>query len=298
VTTRINSVQPDVVHGHGAKGAAYARLSRAGPQAIRAYTPHGGSLVYRPGTFSGLFYRTIEWMLIRHTDVFLFESAFANATFRTEVGTPRSTVRIVHNGVGAAEFAPVVPGPVATDLVFIGELRPVKGVDLLIDAIAQLDAAGRTVTVTIVGDGPDRAELMARAERRGLGGAVHFAGAMPARQAFARARIIVVPSRAESLPYVVLEAAAAGLPIIATDVGGVAEIFGPSSSRLIPPHDPAALSRAIASALDHPDALQAAALKIQDRVRSEFSIDGMVEGVLAGYRNAIAARAGHWLTVS
>ena len=60
-------------------------------------------------------------------------------------------MRVIHNGVAKAEFEPVTPAPDATDLVFIGELRPVKGIDILIDAIAALHAAGRTVTATLIG---------------------------------------------------------------------------------------------------------------------------------------------------
>ena len=68
---------------------------------------------------------------------------------------------------------------------------------------------------------------------------------MPTREAFAGARAIVVPSRAESMPYVVLEAIAAGMPIIATRVGGIPEIFGPAADELVAPGDAAALARAI-----------------------------------------------------
>ena len=61
----IKNAAPDVLHGHGAKGAALARLTPSAPNAIRVYTPHGGSLVYRPGTLAGGFYRTLEWLLRR-----------------------------------------------------------------------------------------------------------------------------------------------------------------------------------------------------------------------------------------
>jgi len=91
-------VAPDVLHGHGAKGAALARLTLSAPQAIRVYTPHGGSLVYRPGTIAGGFYRTLEWLLKWRTDLFLFESSYIAALFRAEIGHPPGIVRVVHNG--------------------------------------------------------------------------------------------------------------------------------------------------------------------------------------------------------
>ncbi len=111
--------------------------------------------------------------------------------------------------------------------------------------------------------------------------------AMPARQALTLGRIMVVPSRAESLPYVVLEAAAAGKPLIATRVGGIPEIYGPLSDTLVPPTDAAALARAIAQAIDHPDATADVARKLRERVAASFSVDSMVDGVLAAYQTAL-----------
>jgi glycosyltransferase involved in cell wall biosynthesis len=102
--------------------------------------------------------------------------------------------------------------------------------------------------------------------------------------------MLAIPSRAESLPYVVLEAAAASLPIIATDIGGVPEIFGPQSTQLIPPDDVTALVGAITRAIDNPDELHASAETLKRRVRSEFSVRTMVECNLAAYREAIATR--------
>ena len=74
---------------------------------------------------------------------------------------------------------------------------------------------------------------------------MRFLPPMPARQAFALGRIMVVPSRAESFPYIVLEAAAAGKSLIATGVGGIPDMFGPLAERLIPPDDCGALERAL-----------------------------------------------------
>jgi len=95
-----------------------------------------------------------------------------------------------------------------------------------------------------------------------------------------------MPSRAGSLPYIVLEAAGAGVPVIATQVGGVPEIFGPNVP-LVPPGDPPALADAIAAALDNPAASRAAAERLRERIRAGFSQTAMVDGILAAYGEAI-----------
>jgi glycosyltransferase involved in cell wall biosynthesis len=290
VSRRIAALAPDVLHGHGAKGAALARLTPNFGNAVRAYTPHGGSLVYCPGTLSGSFYRSIERLLNFRTDLFLFESSYVADLFRAKIDTPRAMVRVVRNGVGKAEFEPVTARPDATDIVCVGELRPVKAIDVLIQALAILKASGRRMTATIVGEGPDDAKLKAQTERLGLAGEIRFVGFRPAREAFAMGRMLVIPSRAESLPYIVLEAAAAGMPIIATEVGGVPEIFGPNAARLIPPDDIAALVEAMRGALVDPTTTHRTAQEVRARVRAEFSLATMVEGGIAAYREALALR--------
>jgi glycosyltransferase involved in cell wall biosynthesis len=278
----------DVVHGHGAKGGAYARL--AGGRAVRAYTPHGGTLHFDPRSPLGFVYLTLERALLPRTDLILFESAYARDVFNARVGTPAATVRVVHNGVTAAEFAPVPPDANASDLVFVGELRQLKGVDVLIEAMGMLAAAGRPVSATIVGSGPDADRFKALAQACGV--AAHFPGALPVRQAFARGRLLIVPSRAESLPYIVLEAAAAGLPMLATAVGGIPEILGPQSALLLPAGDAAALAAAITASIADPAGSRAAADALQQRVREEFTAEAMGEAVLEAYWAAIERRKG------
>jgi glycosyltransferase involved in cell wall biosynthesis len=289
VGRRAAEVGAQVLHGHGAKGGAYARLAR-GRQAIRVYTPHGGSLHYRWGTPAGLFYLTAENVLKRRTDLFLFESYYGRDTFAAKIGDPGpdALVRVVHNGVADAEFLPIKPAADATDLVFVGELRKLKGVDVMIEAMARLARDGRSLTATIVGDGADRGAFETAIAAHNLGAAIHFVGAKPARAAFALGRMLVVPSRAESLPYVVLEAAAAGLPIIATNVGGIPEIFGPDADGLVPPGDPAALAGAIAHAMQDRGARHSASLRLKSRLRASFSVDTMTDAVIDGYREALA----------
>jgi glycosyltransferase involved in cell wall biosynthesis len=291
VARRIAAVAPDVLHGHGAKGAALVRLAPRRDGAIRVCTPHGGTLVYAPGTLAGGFYRWLERLMSIRTDLFLFESNFAAAEFSRTIIQPRGPVRVVCNGVGAAEFAPLAVAPDASDLVFVGELRVLKGLDVLLAALATLKRAGRVVRTTIAGEGPDAQQFKDLSKRLELADQISFVGHVPAREALAMGRILVMPSRAESLPYVILEAAAACVPIIATRVGGIPEIFGPQSFRLVPPDDAAALADALGSALADPAQLMRAAQALQARVRAHFTVGAMVDGGLAAYREAITARS-------
>jgi glycosyltransferase involved in cell wall biosynthesis len=288
VARRIAETSPDVLHGHGAKGAAYARLAPAPGDPIRVYTPHGGSLLYKPGSIASRFYVALEIVMMPLNDLFLFESAYGSALYHSKVGTPQGLVRVVRNGVLPEDFEPITPVPDAADLVFIGELRSVKGIDVLIDAIAALHGQGIHLTAVIVGDGPDRESLPDQAKRLGLGNDVRFLGPMPARQAFSLGRLMVVPSRAESLPYVVLEAGAAGVPLISTNVGGIPEIFGPElSKRLIPAEDVGALSSALLAAVNDLASMREAGSKLRERIRAELTVDAMIDGVISAYRKAI-----------
>jgi glycosyltransferase involved in cell wall biosynthesis len=234
-----------------------------------------------------LIYLGLERALMGRTDLFLFESAYGRDTFFTRVGMPHAPVRVVHNGVSADEFAPVDPAPDVADLVFIGELRVLKGVDLLLDAVALLHREGKPVSAVVVGGGPDGERFRAQAGQLGLTGSIRFTGPLPARQAFALGRLLVVPSRAESLPYVVLEAGAAGLPMVATAVGGIPEIFGADAGVLAPPGNAASLADTIRRQLADPRGINVAAARLQTRIRDHFSVETMTEQVLAGYDEAI-----------
>jgi glycosyltransferase involved in cell wall biosynthesis len=133
------------------------------------------------------------------------------------------------------EFVPVTPKNDARDLLFLGMLRDLKGVDVFLEAIARLETAyGRNLTAHVIGQTEEPGRYEALSRRLGVADRVAFGEPMPAREAFASARMIVVPSRAESMPYVVLEAIAAGMPVVATDVGGIPEIFGPDAGALVP----------------------------------------------------------------
>jgi len=205
--------QPDVLHGHGAKGGAYARLAgswlRRQPGKRRAavfYTPHGGSLHFDPATVSGAVFMALERRLAGE-----------------KVGEVRCPTTVVANGLLESEFGPHAPFDDAADVLFLGELRVLKGVDVLLRALAQIGAArpgALAPRALIVGDGPDGNAFRQLAQTLGLGARVTFAGAMPAQQAFSMGRCLAMPSRAESFPYVVLEAAARALRDRSARTGG------------------------------------------------------------------------------
>ena len=285
----IRRLRPHVLHGHGAKAGVFIRAKGSRPDMIRVYTPHGGSLHYGIDTLRGKIYAGLERALMDRTDLFLFESEFARNTYQRMVGTPKNLVRCVFNGVTAKEFDPLVMASDATDVVYVGEFRYIKGADILVEAIARLRAAGRPVTLTLAGDGEETAALHALCEKLQLGSdAVRFIGHVQARHGFSKGQLLVVPSRGDSMPYVVIEAAAAGIPMIAANVGGIPEIFGPFTDGLVTPNDPQALANAITHALDAPDRARERAKELRERVFLHFSQRAMVDGVLAGYRDAFA----------
>ncbi|MBN9221955.1 MAG: glycosyltransferase family 4 protein [Mesorhizobium sp.] len=237
----IKELRPDVLHGHGAKGGAYARLfgsllrvSRS--RVARLYSPHGGSLHYDESTATGKLFFALERFMARFTDCLLFVSDYERRTYRRKVGEPPVPNALVYNGLRASEFGPVIARPGAADLLYIGMMRDLKGPDIFIDALAAAGPRlGRVPSAVMVGDGDDLPRYHAQVKRLGLEASVQFLRPMPAREAFTLAALVVVPSRAEAMPYIVLEALAAAKPMIATAVGGIPEIFGPGSPALIRP---------------------------------------------------------------
>jgi glycosyltransferase involved in cell wall biosynthesis len=286
----IRKLKPDVLHGHGAKAGAFIRLKGRSSKTIRVYTPHGGSLHYPLNTLKGAIYSRLERALMNRTDLFLFESAFARNTYQRTIGKPAGLVRCVFNGVTADEFDPITIADDATDIVYVGEFRHIKGADILIDAVARLRADGKQVNLTLAGDGEELEALKAQIARLGLTDAVRFIGHVKARHGFSKGRVLVVPSRGDSMPYVVIEAAAAGVPMVAANVGGIPEIFGEHTEALFAPNIVGAMADAIETALDDPEGALQRAKRLRERIFLHFSQKAMVEGIMAGYRDAFANR--------
>ncbi|MBX3569203.1 MAG: glycosyltransferase [Rhizobiaceae bacterium] len=288
----IKELRPDIVHGHGAKGGVYARLFGTllrvfRSRVARLYSPHGGSLHYDENTTTGKVFFGLERLMGRFTDHLLFVSDYERRTYRQKVGEPPIPNSLVYNGLRAGEFEPVALEADAADFLYIGMMRDLKGPDLFLDALARVEAAaGRPLRAVMVGDGDDLSSYKQQAIRLGFGERVRFVPPTAARQAFAFGRVIVIPSRAEAMPYIVLEALAAGKTMVATGVGGIPEIFPAGSPALVQP-DVGSLAQAMGRALSDPDGF-ARLMPTASDLKARFSAEVMAAEIVAAYEHALA----------
>ncbi|RWX75791.1 glycosyltransferase family 1 protein [Neorhizobium lilium] len=288
----IRSLQPDVLHGHGAKGGAVARLIGSvlrvnRYRVARFYSPHGGTLHFNRASLSGQVVLRLERMQERFADAIVFVCDYERRTYAEKVGAPRTVTQVIYNGIKDAEFEPIALAPDAADFLYIGMLRDLKGPDVFIDAFALAERAiGRPLSALMVGDGPDRDRYVEMMAERGLGRRIRMMPAMPARTGFAMAENVVVPSRAEAMPYIVLEALAAGKAVIASRVGGIPEVLGESSAGLAMPGNAGDLARIMIEALTTARWREINMPK-PDAFRSVFSASVMARSMLDLYQNVL-----------
>jgi len=288
----IKSLQPDILHGHGAKGGALARLIGSALRVnkfrvARLYSPHGGSLHFDASSLSGRAILRLERLQERFTDALVFVCDYERRIYEAKIGQPTIRGQVILNGVRDSEFEPAPATAGAADFLYIGMLRDLKGPDLFIDAFARTERAlGRPLSALIVGDGPDRDRYETMIVERGLMRRIRMLPAMPAREAFPMARTVVVPSRAEAMPYIVIEALAARKPVIASRVGGIPEILGTESEALAAPGEAGDLSHVMAAAATDPDWRERVMPKPAE-FQSVFSTSAMAEHMLDLYRSLL-----------
>ena len=285
VLQHARATRPDIIHCHGAKGGLYGRLAAHRLGIASVYTPHGGSLHYNWVTPAGAAFLGAEKFLARWGSGMVFVCRYERDVFESRIGIGRKPHAIVHNGLWPEEFTQISPDAGAADIVFLGDMRALKGVDVLIDALALCNKERRTTGV-LAGDGPDIGLFKHRAKARVLGDLVTFPGRMDAKGALALGQLLVIPSRAESFPYVVLEACAAGKPLIASDIGGIPEIL--DKAQLVPPGDAALLARRLNMVLADPAGMVQNSVAARENIRRKFTADAMVNGVLSFYGRVLA----------
>ena len=187
------------------------------------------------------------------------------ATLLAEAGADSSRLHPIHNGVDTSMFHPGAPSEARTHLglgseehivLFVGNLLPVKNPHLLLRAFAELPADSRLV---LAGKGPLRAELEALATELGIASRTRFLGPQTATQIatwMRAADVLCMTSHNEGLPNVVLEARACGLPVVATNVGGIHEVIDAAAKGLLTP--PGELAPMVKALLAHPPPSQPA----------------------------------------
>jgi len=272
----------EVVHAQLWGANLYARIAaRLGPR-----RPAVVCAERRVEAFRGGGRRALDRACAPLADAWIANShAVADFVARAH-GVERTAVAVIPNGLDATTFHPRrgdrAPGP--TRLGTVSRLVHQKGIDVAVDAVAHLVAAGQAVELVVAGDGPDRAAL----EARGAGLPVRFVGALgSAAQVGAHLRdldVFLLPSRYEGLPNALLEARATGLPAVAADGPGVAEAAGPGTT-LVPVGDAGAVAAAVAALIvdGPPPPLAAASLRSFDDVAADH---------LAAFEQALAHRRG------
>jgi glycosyltransferase involved in cell wall biosynthesis len=211
-------------------------------------------------------------------------------------GTAGGTARCAYLplGVDTERFRPVgsdagyVPG--LPRLLHVASLTGVKDQALLLDAVAGLRDRGHAFHLEIVGTGPLAGPLRDQARRLGLRGLVAFCGALPHHElpaAYAGAAVLVQSSRHEAQGMAVLEAAAAGLPVVGSAVGVLPEL-APDAAVAVPQRDPSTLADAIAGVLDDPDRRLAMGRAARRRVEADFSLDACGARFRALYASLIS----------
>lgn len=286
----IRRFQPDLVHAHGSKGGTFTRLARiASPRTPVVFTPH----LY---AFDNYFVRGAQRRVYRLVERTLAPLATlvlcvceAERELAAQIG-PAGRTRVVHNGIEALEPAPTHPlvaelgeeGPV---IAAVAELRVSKGIVTLIEAMPSVLAEHPQCRLAIAGDGEQRPAIERRIEELGIAHAVRLLGLTEGPQeVLSGAFAFVNPAYAEAFPYTVIEAMSAGVPIVATNVGGTGEAIEDGvTGFLVPPKDPGALAGGIKGLLADRELAERLGRDAAHRYRQRFTLERMIEGTLAVY---------------
>ena len=251
--------RPDVVLGSWAYPDGWAAVLLAREAGIPVAIKVHGSDLLTVGRGAARYRRTVEAITCANAVIAVGRRLGERAI---EMGVRPERVHIVHNGIDAQVFHPgpregarerlgiQAGGPL---ILFVGNLVPVKGLDVLLNALSRLTASGAPFQCVLVGDGPLGPRLRGQINSLGLSTKVRLVGSRPQSELadwYQAADLLVLPSRSEGIPNVLLEAAACKTPVVASDVGDVSEVC--SASGLVPPGDAGALADRIRMFLSSP----------------------------------------------
>ncbi len=283
--------RPRLVHAHSSKAGALVRLSLRGRRRL-VYTPHCLAFAASFDTTRRLAYRAIEQLLVPRTGALVAVCDWERRLAVSELRGIAGRTRMIPNGVDrpdacepAAELAEFAAGQPLAGMVSV--LRPQKDPLLAVRAAARLaPARGR---LAIVGNGDLAEAVRSEIERLGVGERVRwfpFEGGMG--RYLAALDVFVLPSAWEAFPLSLLEAMACAVPVVATDVGGVAEaVENGVTGRLVGAGDEAALATALAELLDDADLRARLGAGAERAYADRFRVGPMVDSVEALYRELL-----------
>lgn len=286
--------QPAVVHSHGYRADLLAGPAAGALGLSRVSTFHG----FTGGGWKNRLYEYLQIRAARRCDAAIAVSAPIRARLlRSHVSPAR--VHLIPNALvrraavldRTAARAELGLAPTATVIGWVGRLSPEKGPDILLRAMPHLaDPAWR---VSMIGDGPLRAELGEMVDQRGLADRVSWHGLIPdAARCYAAFDCLVLSSRTEGTPIVLLEAMAGGIPVIATRVGGVPDVVREDEGLLVAPEDPEALAAAVRTVLIDPAGAASRAARAATRVARDYAPGPWLDRHADLYRSILAKGPG------
>lgn len=292
---------PDIVLTHHVKSHFLMKMSRLWQKYAWVAFHHG----YTKTHFREHLYNRMDRLSLPTANrVITVCEAFAREL--AGAGVPSEQIFVQHNSIrpekmASAEEAQAIRARfgIAEDeplVVAIGRLSSEKAHIDLLNAFRHLQGNNSELKarLVIVGDGPERDRLEASARSLGINGRVHFAGQISdVKPYYAAADLLVLPSHSEGSPYVLLEAMAAGLPIVATAVGGVPEMVeDEESALLVPPREPQAMAAAIARVLKDAELARRLTLNASALIATRYSPETYVHSLVEIYRQIISSAAG------
>jgi glycosyltransferase involved in cell wall biosynthesis len=282
--------QPHIVHVNSAKAGALGRIAAALARVpIRIYTVHGWAFRAYEGIAS-VVYRRAEQLLRPLTTVTVCVADSERRAGLAARTCDEATTVVIRNGVATGGLRASEGRRRRLRLVSVGRLQAPKDAVTLVGALAALH--GDPFEAVLVGDGPDRAAVEEEVRRYGLEPVVEVLGERnDVPELLAEADVFVLSSRSEGLPISILEAMAAGLPVVASDVGGVPEVVAEGETGLlVPPGDPQRLAEALGRLLGDPALRGRLGQAGRIRVAEHFDLAKVQQAHLDLYSRMLAAR--------
>ncbi len=290
----IRRTRPDIVHANSSKTGFIASLAAGLINTKLVYTAHGFVFNEPLSFWRKTLYKLAERLASRwRSYIIAVSDADRIAALKAKL-IDRTKIQTVHNGIAPLDFLDKTAAraqlnlPVHNFIVgTIANAYPAKGLEIMVQAAAKTRLPGGvSACFVIIGTGPKTPELKELAEQLKLSRYIFFVPGFTNAATLLKAfDLFVLPSRKEGFPYVLLEAMQAGLPIIATDVGGNREALG-DAGVLIPPQRPDLLARAIDSLVESPQRRQALGEAALIRA-GKFTEKNMLEQTRAVYQKVL-----------